>query len=56
VYTEVDCDTMTPESVVDAIRDDRVEPRVHQGVFDRVLQKAYHYVHCAKERASPTVP
>ena len=56
VYTEVDCDTMTPESVVDAIRDGRVEPRIHQGVSHRILQKAYHYVHRAKERASPTVP
>jgi predicted metal-dependent phosphoesterase TrpH len=49
-YTRIDADELTPESVVEAIRDGRVEPKVKRGTSQRLLQRAYHYIHRAKRR------
>lgn len=49
-YTRIDADELTPEAVVDAIRDGRVEPKVNPVPGHRILQRAYHYVHLAKRR------
>ncbi|NIB99572.1 PHP domain-containing protein [Halobacterium sp. R2-5] len=49
-YTRIHADALTPESVVDAIRDGRVEPRIRDGQFQRVLQRAYGYIHKFKRR------
>lgn len=50
-YTRVDADELTPEAVVDAIRDGRVEPKVAPGPSQRLLQRAYRYVHLARRRS-----
>ena len=44
-YTLVDADELTPERVVDAIRDGRIEPRVHYGAFNRLVRAFYQRVH-----------
>lgn len=44
-FTEVDAPTLTPESVVTAIRDGRVAPRIHDGRLDRIVRRGYRYVH-----------
>ncbi|SDJ98552.1 PHP-associated domain-containing protein [Natronorubrum texcoconense] len=49
-YTLVDADALTPESVVEAIRDGRVEPRVAGGVVDELLRRGYRRIH---ERKHP---
>ncbi|SEV88853.1 PHP domain-containing protein [Halobacterium jilantaiense] len=51
-YTRIDADELTPEAVVEAIRDGRVEPKVNPVPGHRLLQRAYHYVHLAKRRTS----
>jgi len=38
-YTVVEADRLTPESIVDAIRDGRVSARVSRSGFDRLLRK-----------------
>lgn len=50
-YTRIDADELTPEAVVDAIRDGRVEPKVARGSSHRLLRRAYHYVHRAKRQS-----
>lgn len=50
-YTLVDADRLTPESVVAAIRDGRVEPRVEGGPSQRLLRTGYRYVHGLKRRS-----
>jgi predicted metal-dependent phosphoesterase TrpH len=50
-YTRVDADELTPASVVAAIRDGRVEPRVRSGPPQRLLRQAYEYIHRAKENS-----
>ncbi|WP_232701896.1 PHP-associated domain-containing protein [Halobacterium wangiae] len=50
-YTRIDADTLTPESVVDAIRDGRVEPRVRNGPTQRLLRTAYRHIHRYKRRS-----
>jgi predicted metal-dependent phosphoesterase TrpH len=47
-FTRIDAPELTPESVVDAIRDGRVEPIYRGGPLDRVLQPAYRLVHALK--------
>ncbi|WP_049922716.1 CehA/McbA family metallohydrolase [Halopiger djelfimassiliensis] len=47
-YTMIDAEALTPESVVEAIRDGRVEPRVATTPFDRFLRRAYREVHRRK--------
>jgi predicted metal-dependent phosphoesterase TrpH len=47
-YTVIDADELTPDSVVAAIRDGRVEPRVATGAFDRGLQRLYREIHRRK--------
>ena len=44
-YTEIDAPRLTPEAVVDAIRDNRVEPVVALGRFDRLVDRAYTRIH-----------
>ncbi|MFC4550893.1 MULTISPECIES: CehA/McbA family metallohydrolase [Halorussus] len=44
-YTAIDADELTPESVAAAIRDGRVEPRVHRGAFNRLLRRFYRQIH-----------
>jgi len=48
-YTMVDADVLTPESVVSAIRDGRVEPRVKRGTFDQLVRRGYRKVHEGKD-------
>jgi len=50
-YTRVDADTLTPESVVDAIRDGRVEPKMRDGPVQRALREGYRHVHRFKRRS-----
>jgi len=47
-YTHVDAEELTPESVVEAIRDGRVEPAVREYQLDRVLSPAYRAIHRLK--------
>ena len=44
-YTQVDADELTPESIVAAIRDGRVEPVYREGAFDRRVGVLYDAVH-----------
>lgn len=44
-YTAVDADELTPEAVVAAIRDGRVEPVFHERRTDRLLEPLYRAVH-----------
>jgi len=44
-YTRVEAEELTPESVVAAIRDGRVEPAVRKYPLDRVLTPAYRVIH-----------
>lgn len=45
VHTLVDADVLTARSVVDAIRDGRVRPKVAEGDVHRVLRRGYSFVH-----------
>lgn len=47
-YTRVDAEELTPESVVAAIRDGRVEPVYRNGSFDRRVGVLYDAVHRLK--------
>lgn len=47
-YTAIDADTLSPTSVVEAIRDGRVSPRVDDRLSNRVVQRAYEIVHQVK--------
>lgn len=47
-YTRVDAEELTPESVVDAIRDDRVEPAVREYPLDGAISAAYSTIHRMK--------
>ncbi|MCU4740880.1 PHP domain-containing protein [Halobacteria archaeon AArc-m2/3/4] len=47
-YTLIDAEELTPESVVEAIRDDRVEARVVDGRFDQALRRGYREIHRRK--------
>ena len=44
-YTALDTDTLSPTSVVEAIEDGRVSPRVDDRPSNRVVQRAYRIVH-----------
>ncbi|WP_136717257.1 PHP-associated domain-containing protein [Halorientalis salina] len=48
-FTRVEADRLTPESVVAAIRDGRVEARVDDWLPHRLLRRLYRYVHAEKE-------
>ncbi|SEW22623.1 PHP domain-containing protein [Natrinema salifodinae] len=60
-YTVVEAERLTPEALVDAIRDDRVSARVSGSSFDRLLRRGYRSVHRRKrvidaiERPTPGV-
>jgi predicted metal-dependent phosphoesterase TrpH len=47
-YTEVEAQHLTPESLVAAIRDGRVRPRVDRSPSQRLLRRAYKLVHGQK--------
>jgi predicted metal-dependent phosphoesterase TrpH len=47
-YTEIEADELSAAAVVSAIRDGRVEPRVHRGPFNRALRTLYRRVHEGK--------
>lgn len=47
-YTEVDADELTPQAVVDAIRDGRVEPSVSEARPHRALRAVYRRIHSGK--------
>lgn len=47
-YTEIDADELTPESVVEAIRDGRVAPCVDRSPGQRLLRRAYKAIHGQK--------
>jgi predicted metal-dependent phosphoesterase TrpH len=44
-YTRIDADELTPEAVVQAIRDGRVEPGVDRGRLNRTVRQFYRKVH-----------
>ena len=44
-YTQIEADELTPEAVVEAIRDGRVEPRVGRGRLNRTVRQFYRKVH-----------
>ncbi|WP_121743042.1 PHP domain-containing protein [Natronorubrum halophilum] len=60
-YTVVEADRLTPESVVDAIRDGNVSARISRSGFDRLLRRGYRAIHNRKrvidaiERPTPGV-
>ncbi|MFP8954674.1 PHP domain-containing protein [Natrialbaceae archaeon A-arb3/5] len=60
-YTVVDADRLTPESVVEAIRDGRVSARVSRSPLDRLLRRGYRTIHRRKrvidaiERPTPGI-
>jgi predicted metal-dependent phosphoesterase TrpH len=45
VFTTIDADVLTPESVVAAIRAEQVEPYVRDDFLNRTIQTGYRYVH-----------
>lgn len=47
-YTLIDADELTPESVVAAIRDGRVDVRIARRPVDRLLRRGYRAVHRRK--------
>ena len=47
-YTLVDADRLTPEAVVEAIRDGRVEARVANGSLDSAIRRGYRELHRRK--------
>ncbi len=47
-YTLIDAPELTPESIVAAIRDGRVEARVRNGLADRLLRRFYREIHRRK--------
>ncbi|WP_276298844.1 PHP-associated domain-containing protein [Halorussus lipolyticus] len=47
-YTRIDADEFSPEAIVSAIREDRVEPEVHYGRFNRALRLFYRRIHEGK--------
>jgi len=47
-YTKIEADEFSPEAVVEAIRDGRVESEVHRGPFNRALRQFYRRVHEGK--------
>lgn len=49
-YTRINAETLTPESVVEAIRDGRVEPRVRDGPSQRLFRWGYRHIHEFKRR------
>lgn len=56
-FTRVEADELTPESVVAAIRDGRVEAAVDERPVQRVLRSAYHLIHTRKGWLDqPTAP
>jgi len=60
-YTVVEADRLTPESIVEAIRDGRVSATVSRSGFDSLLRRAYRAIHDRKgvidalERPTPGV-
>lgn len=44
-FTSVDVPHLTPDAVVTAIRDGRVEPSVREGHADGIMRTAYRYLH-----------
>jgi len=58
-FTEVDAPEATPEAVVDAIRDGRVDARVATSPSQRLLRSAYKVIHSRKgwlNRPEPESP
>ena len=51
--TRVDADALTPESVVAAVRDGRVEPAVRTDHSQRLLQRGYRYLHRYRRHRRP---
>ncbi|MFC7231741.1 CehA/McbA family metallohydrolase [Saliphagus sp. GCM10025308] len=47
-YTRIDADELTPESVVEAIRDGRVEAVVDRRPVDRFIRRWYRAIHSRK--------
>ncbi len=47
-YTLVDAERLTPDSIVAAIRDGRVKPRIDTQPTDRLLRRLYHEIHRRK--------
>ncbi|QLD90905.1 PHP domain-containing protein [Natronomonas salina] len=47
-FTRVEAEELTPESVVEAVRDGRVEPIYRGGPLERLLQPAYRTIHKMK--------
>ena len=48
-YTVVETDRLTPEAVVEAIRDGRVSARVSHSQFDGLLRRGYRAIHNRKQ-------
>ncbi|WP_254762897.1 PHP domain-containing protein [Natrinema marinum] len=48
-YTVVEADCLTPEAVVDAIRDGRVSARVSHSWVDSLLRRGYRVIHDRKQ-------
>jgi predicted metal-dependent phosphoesterase TrpH len=47
-YTEVEADELTPESLATAIQDGRVQPCVDRSPSQRLLRRAYKFIHGQK--------
>jgi hypothetical protein len=53
-YTAIDADDLTPEAVVDAVRDGRVEARIDDRLSNRLVQAAYEKIHALKGQGTPS--
>ncbi len=49
-YTRVDAADATPEAVVEAVREGRVEPVVRGGTVNRLLRRVYRRIHANKRQ------
>lgn len=49
-FTRIDAASLTPETVVDAIRGGRVQPAVRESRADELAQTGYRYVHKYRSR------
>lgn len=52
-YTAIDADELTPEAVVDAIRDGHVQPHVQRGRLNKIVRMFYRRIHQRKGYLDP---
>jgi predicted metal-dependent phosphoesterase TrpH len=52
-YTLVDSDELTPAAIVDAIREGRVQPEIHETWFTQLVRRVYARLHRFRNHIDP---